>query len=143
LTRVVERKQVVLYPLRQMKTEPALSTQILTGLFVHQRNPLETTTSGPMSSKADIILPSSLQVFDLPPKLIFLDQGRKVHQSSFTAPTPLPQSLDPPAASVYMSIAQGGKPASGSGIGARPEHNLSIDSQNHNWCFISGVMHTK
>ena len=88
LTRVVERKQVVLYPLRQMKTEPALSTQILTGLFVHQRNPLETTSSGLMSSKADIILPSSFPVFDLPPKLIFLDQGRKVHQPSFTAPTP-------------------------------------------------------
>ena len=71
-----------------MKTEAALSTQILIGLFSQKAYPLESTSKGPTNSRADMALLRDLLAEVALPKLIALDQGTYAHQEEETAPTP-------------------------------------------------------
>ena len=71
-----------------MKTEAALSTQILIGLFLQKAYPLESTIKGRTNSIADMALLRDLLAEVALPKLIALDQGTYAHQEEETAPTP-------------------------------------------------------
>ena len=75
LTMVVLRLQKLLYPFRQMPTDPALSTQILSGLERHISANMTNPASGPISSKAESFLPTFLPSTFQEPPLTLMDQG--------------------------------------------------------------------
>ena len=74
-TIVVDRGQEVLYPFFHINTEAALSTHILTGEFLHQGKPADSTNSGPMSSSADMARLSFFPVGVGFPRFMALDHG--------------------------------------------------------------------
>jgi hypothetical protein len=100
-TSVVQSEHDELYPFRQMATDPALSTQIRTGLLRQMADPLARQMSGPTSSKADNFFRSCRPSSDLILLLIFLPQGTMNQKFGPTPPVPCPiDIMEPPAASV-------------------------------------------